>query len=70
MPSATFLCFSFYKLVLEILENSKTVRNFRGDEKVFAISFYLNFIYCPRKAHFPLLKAFQNSIDFSAPQND
>ena len=66
MPSTTFLCFSFYKLFLEMLENSKTVRNFRGDEKVFVVNFYLNFIYCPRKPNFPLLKAFQNSNDFSA----
>ena len=40
----SFWIFLFYELVLKMLENSKNIRNFYGDEKLFAIKdFFLNF---------------------------
>ena len=52
----SFWIFLFYELVLKMLENSKNIRNFYGDEKLFAIKdFFLNFFYFPRYPYFPLM---------------
>ena len=44
MPHENFLNFLFCLLVLEILESSKNVASFYGDEKVFVVNFFF-FLY-------------------------
>ena len=60
MPYEKFLNILFYGLVLEMLQNSKNVGNFYGDEKFFVIKNVFEFYFdCPRKPHFPLSTKFK-----------